>query len=92
VKPLLLAAYIASFAADGASTDYGLAHGAHERVLPTQSRAGVALIMSGEAIGGYAAYKWLKPKHPKLAKTVYIIIVASHSAGAAWNAHYSLMR
>jgi hypothetical protein len=86
VKPLLLAAYLAAFAGDAATSDIALRRGAREVVLPTQNRAVVAGVFAGEAVAGYYAYRWLRPDHPRMARVVYVAVVASHSMAAAWNA------
>ena len=85
MKPLLLAGWLAAFGGDIVTTDIGLQQQAREVTLPAQNRAVLAGILAGQAGFGLWAYKRWHVTHPKLAKTIYLVGVATHGGATIWN-------
>ncbi len=83
---LLLAGYIAAFAADATTTSIAFNRGGREVVMPTQNALVIDAVVAGEAAAGWWAYQRVNAHHPKASKVLYVGLVFAHGAAATWNA------
>lgn len=75
-----------SFGADAISTHNAITQrGAHELLLPSQNPYVIDELVVGEAVIGWWALVKINPNHPKIARTLYWLCVATHSTAAIHN-------
>jgi hypothetical protein len=84
VTPHLLAAWLAAFGADAATTHLAMQAGARELVLTQRPAANVAIIAGEAAIGAWLVHR-LDRQHPAAARVLTVIGIGVHSTAAVSN-------
>lgn len=81
----LLLAFNLLIGGDIATTHYGLTHGAHEMIIPSQNPWVVDAVLVSEAVGGSIALHHVGKQHQKLATWIAVAAIGVRGAVVAHN-------